>query len=111
MEGEDRSIRKELPRGWKMAVAVTTRTTQARQAECSSGKETLIIRDGEVVAVLAEGDPLLYLLRLPVDRLRMMRRRLEPVFKRRLSERMVFEAILEFKEGRLARPAVGGMRW
>ena len=86
-----------------MAVAVTTRTSQPRPAEYS-GEETLIIRDGDVVAVLAEGDPLLYLLQLPVDRLRMMRRRLEPVFKRRLFERAVFEAILEYRESRLARP-------
>jgi hypothetical protein len=88
-----------------MAVAVTTRTCQARPAEYG-GKETLIIRDGGVVAVLAEGDPLLYLLRLPVGRLRMMRRRLEPVLRRRPFERSVFEAILEHKEGRLVRPAV-----
>jgi hypothetical protein len=88
-----------------MAVAVTTRTSQARLAECDE-EETLIIRDGDVVAVLAEGDPLLYLLQLPVGRLRMLRRRLEPVLKRRLFERSVFEAILEYKEGRLAQPVV-----
>lgn len=90
-----------------MAVAVTTRTCQATPADYS-GEETLIIRDGDVVAVLAEGDPLLYLLQLPVGRLRMMKRRLEPVLKRRLFERSVFEAILEYREGRLVHPVA---RW
>lgn len=87
-----------------MAVAVITRTAQAKLVEYG-GKETLIMRDGEVVAVLAEGDPLLYLLQLPVGRLRTMRRRLEPVLKRRRFERSIFEAILEYREGFLTRPA------
>lgn len=91
-----------------MAVAVITRAKPIEPAECSV-EETHILRDGEVVAVLAEGDPLLYLLQLPVDRLRTMRRRLEPVFRRRLFERTVFEAILEYREDRLARAVVGGM--
>jgi hypothetical protein len=92
-----------------MPVALRTRLCPVAPEE-SQIQETLVVRDGEVIAVLPEGDPLLYLLRLPARRLRTMRRKLEPVLKRRHFERKVFEAILEYREGRLARPAVGSMR-
>jgi hypothetical protein len=92
-----------------MAVAVRTRLCSVAPAD-SQIRETIVVRDGEVIAVLAEGDPLLYLLRLPPRRLRTMRRKLAPVLRRHHFERKVFEAILEYKERRLAGPAVGCMR-
>jgi hypothetical protein len=91
-----------------MPVALRTRLCPVGPVE-SQIEETLIVRDGEVIAVLPEGDPLLYLLRLPARRLRMMRRKLDPVLKRRHFERRVFEAILEYREGRLARPVAGSL--
>jgi hypothetical protein len=91
-----------------MPVALRTRLRPLGPAE-SQTQETLILRGGEVIAVLPEGDPLLYLLRLPIRRLRRMRRRLEPVLKRRHFERKVIEAILEYREGRLARQVARGV--
>jgi hypothetical protein len=91
-----------------MPVVLRTRLCPVPSAE-SQIQETLIVRDREVIAVLPEGDPLLYLLYLPARRLRTMRRKLEPVLKRRHFERKVFEAILEYKEGRLARRVAGSL--
>jgi hypothetical protein len=85
-----------------MAVALRTRLCPAGPTD-SQIQETLVVRDGEVIATLLEGDPLLYLLRLPARRLRTMRTKLEPVLRRRHFERTVFEAILEYRERRRAR--------
>jgi hypothetical protein len=89
-----------------MAVVVTERVRPVGPTE-SYIKDTLILRNGEVVAVLPEGDPLLYLLRLPARRLQTMRKRLAPVLEKRHFERRVFDAILEYAEGRIARRAAG----
>jgi hypothetical protein len=88
-----------------MPVALRTRLRPAGSAE-NHTRETLILREGRIIAVLPEGDPLLYLLRLPARRLRTMRRKLEPVLKRRHFERRVFEAILEYRERRPVRVAI-----
>jgi hypothetical protein len=91
-----------------MPIALRTRLCTVAPTE-GQIQETLVVRDGQVIAVLPEGDPLLYLLRLPARRLRTMRRKLEPVLEKRHFERKVFEAILEYREGRLARRVAGSL--
>ena len=62
-------------------------------------EEMVILRDDEVVAVLPEGDPLRYVLQLPVDELWSMRESLAPVLERRPRIKRVLEALIEYKEG------------
>jgi len=64
------------------------------------GEETLISRGEELLGVLPEGDPLRYLLRLPEDRLRSVRRELGPVFARRPDVARVLDAIIEYRAQR-----------
>ncbi len=61
-------------------------------------KETVILRDDEVVAVLPEGDPLRYALQLPLDELWSMRESLAPVLERRHRIKRILEALIEYKE-------------
>ena len=64
------------------------------------GEVTLISRGEEALAILPEGDPLRYLLQLPVDRLRSMKQELAPVLRRRPDVVRVFDAIIEYREER-----------
>lgn len=72
-------------------VKVVTRVSQL-------GEETVISRGEELVAVLPGGDPLRFLLELPVGRLRSMKRELSPVLAKRPQVVQVFDAIIEYRE-------------
>jgi hypothetical protein len=60
--------------------------------------ETVIRREGQEMAALAEGDPLRYALELPLSELQSLRRALGPVLERQPRARRVLEAIIEYKE-------------
>ncbi|HZP26130.1 MAG TPA: hypothetical protein VFB90_03690 [Dehalococcoidia bacterium] len=62
-------------------------------------QETVILRDGVLVAALPEGDPLHYLLELSTPQLKAMRERLRPLFAKHTNLQSILEAILEYKRG------------
>jgi hypothetical protein len=61
-------------------------------------EETVILRDGKLVAALPEGDPLRYVLELSVEELCSMKEDLAPVLERKPRVREVVEALIEYKE-------------
>lgn len=88
-----------------MAARVRLETRRTAQAK-SRGKdrETVILRDDEVVAVLPEGDPLRYALELPLEELQSMRVNLARVLEKRPTVKKVLEAIIEYKENAEPQP-------
>lgn len=74
------------------------------------GEVTLISRGEEALAILPEGDPLRYLLQLPVDRLRSMKQELAPVLRRRPEVARVLDAIIEYQAERAEDSGAGGLR-
>lgn len=61
-------------------------------------EQTVVLRDGATIGVLPAGDPLRYLLELPVDNLRTIMRTLSPALQRRPRTQAIIEAIIEYKE-------------
>jgi hypothetical protein len=59
--------------------------------------ETVVLRDGEVVAVLSEGDPLGYTLQLSADQLGSLKKGLGNVLNARPQLRRLLEALIEHK--------------
>jgi hypothetical protein len=80
----------------------TRRTAEAKSR--SMDRETVILRDDEVVAVLPEGDPLRYALELPLEELQSMRVNLSRVLEKRPTVKKVLEAIIEYKENAERQP-------
>ena len=64
------------------------------------GEETLISRGEELLGGLPEGDPLRYLLQLPVAKLRSVRRELAPVLLRRPEGARGLDALIEYRAER-----------
>lgn len=64
----------------------------------STKRETVILRDDEVVAVLPEGDPFCHTLELSVEELRSIRVNFARALERRPWVTKVLEAIIEYKE-------------
>jgi hypothetical protein len=60
--------------------------------------ETVIRREGQEIAALAEGDPLRYALKLPLNELQSLRQALSPVLDCQPRARQVLEAIIEYKQ-------------
>jgi hypothetical protein len=60
--------------------------------------ETVIRREGQELAALAEGDPLRYALELPLNELQSLRQALSPVLDCQPRARQVLEAIIEYKQ-------------
>lgn len=90
-----------------MAVEIITRSRRigAKLADVLV-QETVILRDGVLVAALIEGDPLQYLLQLSLSQLQTMRERLRPLFGRQRHLQDVFDALLEYRgQVSLAGPA------
>lgn len=82
-----------------MAARIRLETRHTGPAK-SKGKqrETVILRNDEVVAVLPEGDPLHHTLELSLEELRSMRVNFAPAIERRPWVKKVLEAIIEYKE-------------
>lgn len=78
------------------AVKLKTRRTSPVKSRPQM-TETVILRDDEVIAVLRQGDPLLYLLELSADQLESMKKSLAPVLERRPRVKEILEAIIEYK--------------
>ena len=84
-----------------MAARVRLETRRLTDSAAFQGEleETVILRDGELVAALCEGDPLRYVLDLPVEELSSMKENLAPVLGKKPRVREVLEALIEYKEG------------
>jgi hypothetical protein len=59
--------------------------------------ETVVLRDGEVVAVLPEGDPLCHALRLSAQELEHLRAGMGPNLHKRPRLKTLLETLIEFK--------------
>ena len=82
----------------------TRRSVLAGQAQ-RDVRETVVLRNQEVVAVLPEGDPMAYVLHLSADELLELRERLRPILGSRPELRSLLEALIEYR-----RPASAGRR-
>jgi len=84
-----------------MSARVRLETRHRNDPTAFRGKleETVILRDGEVVAVLPEGDPLRYGLELAAEELRLLKASLGAVVQTRPHVKEVLEALIEYKEG------------
>jgi hypothetical protein len=82
-----------------VAARVRLETRHAGSGRSNAKKrETVILRDDEVVAVLPEGDPLCQTLGLPVEELKTIRVNFARALDRRPWVAKVVDAIIEYKE-------------
>ena len=68
-------------------------------------RETVVLRNQEVVAVLPEGDPMAYVLHLSAEELLELREKLRPILEARPELGSLLEALIEYR-----RPASAGRR-
>jgi hypothetical protein len=61
-------------------------------------EETVILRNEDVVAVLPQGDGLRYLVRLSLEQLRLLERKLGGISEERPRLKEVLQALIEYKE-------------
>ena len=69
-------------------------------------RETVVLRNQEVVAVLPEGDPMVHVLELSADELLELREKLRPILEARPELGSLLEALIEYR--RPARVALRG---
>lgn len=82
-----------------MMSSVRLETRQAGSVRSGAkSRETVILRDDEVVAVLPEGDPLCQTLGLSVEELKAIRVNFARALDRRPWAAKAVEAIIEYKE-------------
>jgi hypothetical protein len=60
-------------------------------------RETVVLRDGQIVAVLPEGDPLCYALRLSAQELEYLRAGMGPNLQKRPALKTLLETLIEYK--------------
>jgi hypothetical protein len=83
-----------------MSATVRLETRHRDDPAASQGEleETVILRNGEVVAVLPQGDGLRYLVHLSLEQLRLLKGKLGRMSEERPRLREVLEALIEYKE-------------
>jgi hypothetical protein len=59
--------------------------------------ETVVLRDGEVVAILPDGDPLCYALQLSAQELEHLRAGMGPNLQKRPRLKILLETLIEYK--------------
>jgi hypothetical protein len=86
-----------------MSATVRLETRRRDDPAASRGEleEMVILRDEEVVAVLAQGDGLRYLVRLSLEQLRLLKGKLGRMSEERPRLKEVLEALIEYKEQRI----------
>jgi PHD/YefM family antitoxin component YafN of YafNO toxin-antitoxin module len=84
-------------------VRIETRRSALAEKVQREVRETVVLRNQEVVAVLPEGDPMAYALSLSADELLELREKLRPILKSRPQLRSLLEALIEHQ-----RPARNG---
>jgi PHD/YefM family antitoxin component YafN of YafNO toxin-antitoxin module len=87
-------------------VRIQTRRSALAEKLQREVRETVVLRNQEVVAVLPEGDPMAYVLDLSAGELLELREKLRPILESRPELRSLLEALIEYR-----RPArTGGRR-
>jgi hypothetical protein len=79
------------------SVQIQTRTSALTEKVRREVRETVVLRNEEVVAVLPEGDPLAYVLQLSADELSELRVKLRPLLESRPDIRSLLEAVLQYR--------------
>jgi hypothetical protein len=86
-------------------IKILTRRSALTEKVQREVRETVVLRNEEVVAVLPEGDPLAYVLGLSADELLELRDKLRPILESRPEVRSLVEALIEYRG-----PAKAGRR-
>lgn len=86
-------------------VRIQTRRSALAEKVQREVRETVVLRNQEVVAVLAEGDPMAYVLELSTGELMKLREKLRPILESRPEVRSLIEALIEYR-----RPTRAGRR-
>jgi hypothetical protein len=84
-------------------VQIRTRRSALTEKVQREVMETVVIRNEEVVAVLPEGDPLVYALELPTGELLELRDKLRPILKSRPKLRSLLDALIQYRRQRRRR--------
>ena len=81
-------------------IEIQTRRSALTEKVRREVKETVVLRDKEVVAVVSEGDPLEYVLELSADELVELRDKLRPIFESRPALRSLLDALIQYRRQR-----------
>ena len=84
-------------------VEIQTRRSALTEKVRREVKETVVLRDKEVVAVVSEGDPLEYVLELSADELVELRDKLRPILESRPALRSLLDALIQYRRQRRRR--------
>jgi hypothetical protein len=84
-------------------VQILTRRSALTEKVQREVMETVVLRNEEVVAVLPEGDPLVYVLELPAGELLELRDKLRPILESRPELRSLLDALIQYRRQRRRR--------
>jgi hypothetical protein len=84
-------------------VEILTRKSALTEKVQREVMETVVLRNEEVVAVLPEGDPLVYVLELPTGELLELRDKLRPILESRPELRSLLDALIQYRRQRQRR--------
>lgn len=88
-------------------VEIRTRRSALTEKVQREVRETVVLRNEEVVAVLPEGDPLAYVLQLSAGELSELREKLRPILESRPDIRSLLEAVIQYRQQRRRGPVAG----
>ncbi len=88
-------------------VEIRTRRSALTEKVQREVRETVVLRNEEVVAVLPEGDPLAYVLELSAGELSELREKLRPILESRPDIRSLLEAVIQYRQQRRRGPVAG----
>ncbi len=88
-------------------VEIRTRRSALTEKVQREVRETVVLRNEEVVAVLPEGDPLAYVLQLSAGELSELREKLRPILESRPDIRSLLEAVIQYRRQRRRGPVAG----
>jgi hypothetical protein len=89
-------------------VQIRTRRSALTEKVQREVRETVVLRNEVVVAVLPEGDPLVYVLHLPTSELLELQESLRPVLDCRPQLRSLLEALIQYRRQRRRKSSHGG---
>jgi len=78
-------------------VRIQTRRSVLAEKVQREVRETVVLRNQKVVAVLPEGDPMAYVLELSAGELLELREKLRPILESRPELRSLLEALIEYR--------------
>jgi hypothetical protein len=84
-------------------VQIRTRRSALTEKVQREVMETVVLRNEDVVAVLPEGDPLAYALKLSTGELLELRHKLRPILESRPALHSLLDALIEYRRQRRRR--------